>query len=361
MFYTLFKVFLIFAILLSGINTDVKNITHIVAIAAITLGFLSLYNSKQKVASPPHFVSLLIFTIILHIHWLFVKDKFEPFYYSMLFTEGISLWYIIYNTDKKLVKDLYTLFLVPGIVYALIYFLSTMLDINLLLLARLFFQPAEAADHAQIGNLWAVILAFLIGSQFYGRSAFFDSIFYVVGVFFLVISKSRSAYLALFLSLANLFRNNQFIRKWMLLIIVLTSVSAIIYVSFNRSLLTSRPYYLQSVIAFVQHPFGVGMGNFKLISQDFYNRGGVLSSFSDATHNIFLEAVSGVGILAVPFFYWGFYIFSDILRNNKKINLGWSSAFIVLSVIFLTDLTYNIPCMTWLWFVLLALSQKDYT
>src|SRR5260221_6226095 len=105
---------LTFSFLLSGIANDVRNITHISVMAAILVGFMTLVVSKKQIKIPPNFAPLLVFTAILQVYLLFVKVKLPPFYYALLFTEGLSLWFIVYNLETRFSKYLYLLFIIPG-------------------------------------------------------------------------------------------------------------------------------------------------------------------------------------------------------------------------------------------------------
>ncbi len=352
-----FILLLTFAFLLSGISADVNNITHMVAMTSAALGFLTLFVSKSKLKIPPHFAPLLVFTLILNIYWIFSPDKSNPFYYSLTFTEGLAVWFIVYNLEAKITRLLPVLVFAPFFIYAILYFLSSYFNLDLTKLATMYFENSPVLGHQQIGSVAAVALAYLIGSSYSHVYFFSDLLFYLLAGYFLIISKSRSAGLAVLTSLLYVFREN----KWTKYLFYLGAAAILIfifYTSAGRSTLYSRVYFIQSLAGFLHHPLGVGMGNFRAISLEFYNAGGFLGRFSENTHNIFLEAISGVGILAIPFIYWGYKVLSDLIKNKNVKNAAWTLVFITISVIFMIDLTYRASGMILLWFIALAMTQK---
>ena len=133
--------------------------------------------------------------------------------------------------------------------------------------------------------------------------------------------------------------------------------AAVLFISSGKSLLASRVYLVQSVLGLFNYPLGVGMGNFREISLSYFNAGGVLGFYSSYTHNIFLEAVSGVGIFALPLLIWGYVILKDLIIEKKNVN-GWKFLFLTLTVIFMFDFLYIIPAMFWLWLSALGILQR---
>lgn len=362
MLETLFLYSLTLALFLFGISNDVRNISHLTIFFSITIGFLILVKSKAKLRIPNHFGLLLVFAVILQVYLFFVKPVLLPFYYALLFAEGTLVWFLIYNLENKIVRKLYKFIFFLGIIYFLLYFFSLTFNIGLTKLASLFFIDSEHAGHMQIGNFWTLVLMIVIGNKMsYGdylttNILKLEIIYYSIGAYLLFISKSRTAYLSILIVLVYIFCQ-KIINKKIVYVALLLMALLIIYTSFGRSLLFSRPYFLQSVIGFFHHPLGVGMGNFRIISEYFYKNGGILGSFSDSTHNIFLEAISGVGVLSLPLIYWGVKIISDL--KYKHLDMVWVCVFVSLSTMILIDLSYTIPSMFLLWFVSLAMVQRS--
>jgi hypothetical protein len=358
MFGATFITLLTFAFLLSGISNDVLNLTHVAMFSSLAVGFAAILRSGNKLKAPPNFFPLLFFTLILNLYWLFSTNKTNPFYYSLLFTEGVALWFIAYNLEDKIAKNLPLFFLVPVFIYAVFYAVSIVLNINLTQLANLYFMVGQGASHSQIGALAAASVAYLAGSALSGYPVAFDLALYVIGIFFLFISKSRSAVLGLLTAVLYGYRNNKTAKAFLYIAVPLLIVF-VFYISVGRTLLGSRVYFAQSILGFTRNLLGVGMGNFGEISLGFYNAGGTLGYFAGTTHNIFLEALTGAGILSIPFFYWGYKTVIGLFRLKTVKKLGWMSVFVAVSVIFMVDYTYTIAGMFWLWFASLGIAQKE--
>jgi hypothetical protein len=352
-----FNVLLFASYFISGIGRDVINLTHLTAFTAIAAGFLILFKTRKKIKLPPHFGLYLLFTMILNIYILFLTDKRSPFNYSLLFTEGAAYWLLFYNLDKKYSEKLTGLFLALAIVYGILYGISLALNNSFTNLALHYFDFGVGAGHPQIGNFYALIVAFLAGSALSGKTYRFDLVFYLLGLIFIIFSKSRTTLIALGLSLMLYFRNSSK-AKYFIYLAVPVIIIAILFISSGRSLLASRVYLLQSLLSVINYPLGVGMGNFREISLTFYNSGSLLGYYSSYTHNIFLEAISGVGIFALLLLLWGFRVLRDIFKNTKNIN-GWSYLFLTLTIIFMVDFFYIIPAMFWLWLSALGILQRS--
>lgn len=359
----LFLYSLTFALFLFGISNDVRNISHLTLITSVILGFIILFRSNLNLKIPKHIEWITLFAAILQIYLFFIKPVLNPFYFSVLFIEGVSLLFIIYNLDIRIVNNLYKVLFVLGVLYFIFYFLSTTLNISLTKLSSLFFMDNNGKGHLQLGSLWMAVIVFLIGNKvsknnFYIKNIVrYEIILYLIGIYLTFISRSRSAYLALLITVLFLLKDKIFSKKYIYSIAII-SMSVILYVSLNRSLLFSRPYFLQSLIGFMQYPFGVGMGNFRIISESFYNNDGFLNSFSDSAHNIILETISGVGILATPFIIWFILLVRELLKN-EKLDLAWFCVFITLTCLFLIDISYSIPSLFILWFVSIGVLQRN--
>lgn len=353
-----FVFLLIFAFLISGINREARILFHLFFVSALSLGFLLLKFQNKKSETPPHFLPILIFAATLQLYWIFSKNYLEPFYWSLLFSEGISLWFITYNLGSSFTNKLSNVFMAPVVIYTTFYFISLFFGWNLTYAAGIFFQKGKGI-HQHIGSLWAVAIAYYIGENRLLKNKIIQVIFILTGVYFLYYANSRTAIYVILAVLLykNLGKNLSGYFKYLLiiglgLIVVLSGQS--------RSLIFSRPYFLQSASGFYNHPLGVGMGNFKIISKEFEVNGGPLSLYSDYTHNIFLESIVGVGAFALPFIYGLSSILYEMFSvKGKNYNLGYKYLFLALTFIFMFDLTYAIPGMFLLWFLSLGIAQKE--
>jgi hypothetical protein len=125
----------------------------------------------------------------------------------------------------------------------------------------------------------------------------------------------------------------------------------------EKSLLFSRPYFVQSVSGFFKFNYGLGLGNFGILSFMSNGGGSILKSYSSYAHNIFLEMVSGIGVYSIIFFYWFYKVAKSLLNKNKSQYL-FKALFLALTVNFMFDYTYFIPAMLYLWFAFLGISQN---
>lgn len=342
----IFLISAIFAFLISGIGPDTKTVSHVVIFISLTAGFLAIPRDRE-LRVPPHFGKLLLFSLILLIYPLFTSLKINPFFYSLLFAEGMAFWLVVFNLKSKILKYFPLLFFIPALLYSLFFLLEKLLNFNFLRLAQFFFIPDTVHQH--IGDLWAVTL--ILSWPFF---------FLLVppGLYFLGISYSRSAYAAIIIAIMYLLYRKKKIKKLPLIITAAVAGVLFIYKASLGSTLFSRPYFLQSILGFFKHPLGVGMGNFRTISLNYYYAGGSLGSFSEYTHNIFLEALSGIGIFALPFWIWGIKIIYDTITGKSK-NTLWSAVFLAITVLFIFDSVYMIHGMIWLWFIALGMSQRS--
>jgi hypothetical protein len=180
-----------------------------------------------------------------------------------------------------------------------------------------------------------------------------------VGIYFLAISLSRSAYLALGVGIFYLFNKLGLTNKYKKLYVLFIILGALlfIYAAAFKSTLFARPYFEQVVWGLGKWPLGVGVGNFGLISKDpsapWWSE--VASNFSTLTHNVALEMVAGMGVLGLSFLGWLVYVLLDTIKNSRK--ALFTAVFLAITSNFMFDTTYYIPTMIWLWFIFLGLAQ----
>jgi hypothetical protein len=168
------------------------------------------------------------------------------------------------------------------------------------------------------------------------------------------VSGSRTAVLSLMVGIILLVANKILTHKQQIFVVVAIFLMTTIFLVFGmtKSVVFSRPYLLQSLLGFSSYPFGVGLGNFEIISSEFSTGWG---TFSTVAHNIFAELLSGIGILSVIFIIWLIKIFS-IIRRLPDIN---KILVVVLGIQFMFDYVYLIPLFYWLFFVLLGSTNDN--
>lgn len=326
----------------------------------IFLGGYSLvviYIKKGKVNLPKHIDWIFLFLVFMALN-IFWTVNFQPTWeYIILFLSGIMIYLNAFNYRKQLQKYFDKFFLIVGISFVFLYlyfylFLpTTSLSWSLITKATYY--------HHHLGDFWALILVTVFWHI--GKKNWLKHFLLIcIGIILLIISESRSAYLALSSGLAYLYFKKQklFLNKTRLFYLLIVLVAAIfIGVGFFKPLLTARPYFFQAILGFYHNPFGIGLGNFGQISANPQNYIFGMKNYSSVVHDIILEVVSGVGIFSIFFVIWLTKIFLNLLRETTKTReLLYSALFIATTVNFLFDSTYFIPAMLWSWFIFLALS-----
>lgn len=359
MIYKLFLIFSFLALFVSGISSETIMLSILFSLPAVSFGLIQILKSREKINFPKHFGLMILFTIVLHLYLIFINNKLNPFYFAVIFGEGLAYWLIFFNL-KDGGKLLRSLLIKLTLLYALFYFVTKFFHFNLIKLSELFFSEGLPSRHYHFGDLWAFTLVAIIGMR-WGAFKLKDWLLIVLGLLFLVVSNARSAYLSLLLGFIYLLikmsskdiKLNKIIPGAFLALVI----GLFIFASTTKTTLFSRPYFLQSIEAFPSHPLGVGMGNFKLIGEYILKTTTAKSvSLSYYTHNILLEALSGVGVFSILFLIFLVNIARDILKE-KSGNIVWGAVLIAILVNFMFDTTYTIPGLIWILFMTLGIFQ----
>jgi hypothetical protein len=219
-----------------------------------------------------------------------------------------------------------------------------------------------ASRHYHIGDLWAFALVLILGKN-WGKFDLKTWILLDLGFLFLVLSNARSSYLSLIVGfvyfIVKKYGVGQF-KKVVPAVFMILITTLFIFSSITKTTIFSRPYFLQSIEGFIKHPFGVGMGNFKQIGLEYYAKTGDTSKFSLYTHNLFLEALSGIGIFSIVFLAFLFLTAKDVLTEKKR-NLEWGALIFAILTNFMFDTTYTIPGLIWILFIAIGVFQSKET
>jgi hypothetical protein len=216
-----------------------------------------------------------------------------------------------------------------------------------------------ASRHYHVGDLWAFALVALIGIG-WNKFKLNNWLMIGLGSVFLVISNSRSALLSLALGLGYLFEKqiNPSKTKNTIKIFFFALLAGIfVFSSVGKTTLFDRPYFLQSIESFAKYPLGIGIGNFDRVSEVLQSEN--ITNTSIYTHNIFLEALSGVGIFAVIFLVLLTYLVWDILKYKGKGSV-WGAFIVAMLTNFMFDTTYAIPGLVWILFMSIGVFQSQY-
>ena len=323
-----------------------------------------LYLSRVKILLPKGLFSYTIFLVFFLISLIWSRVQTTSLIYFFMFLAGGLFWIFFYNfKGKTFLKmpyfDSMVVFLGLSFGTVTIYNLITKsTDFNPAGLTNYTFSNL---NHHNIGDLWAAILGPLIFIFFKkSNNSFMTALLIVLGVFFLAISFSRSAYLSSIVGILYIMSEinmSRFIKNISYLFILLMSAMFMLS-SMGKGLISHRLFFLSGFIDAFKQPFGVGIGAFGVALQSDQV---LLNTFqySNIAHNLLLDVVVGLGILSFPFLYWFYKIIKNFLQNTNSATVIYKLFFLILSVNFMFNYTYVIPVILWLWFASLGLWQSE--
>lgn len=344
------------SVFVSMINREVVFLSIILALFASLFGLISIFESKKNIRFPKGFLGMVIFTIILHIYVYFLKDRINPFFYALLLTESIIYWLIFYNLINSY-KILMAIFIRFFVIYSLIFLISHLLNLNVTLLADNVFSQEIPTRNYYFGVLSAGLVV-LLSEPSLIKTKYMRLTLIASSIYFLIISNSRTSYLSLFFGYSYLIfnRSNSNSTKKKFLILAIAVSIIFVATSYNRTTIFDRPYFAQSLQALIRHPLGVGMGNFYYIAREARNEGVPITSTSIYTHNILLEALSGVGIFSLIFLLFLSHITKDIFQAKQKSRI-LGGLLIVFLTNFMLNTSYTVPGFFWLFFMTVGVFQ----
>lgn len=319
------------------------------------------YASKKELSFPKGFLAYNLFLIFFLLSLVWSLDWQKSFLYLVLFVSGGIFWLAFYNLQNELKRSIENIVLVLGILFgilALSYKYFAFAPLGKAYFSLVF--PATV-NHHHIGDFWAIVLTLVIYKVFV-QKRYLYSLFFIPGIYFLLISLSRAAYLSLGVGAFVIFSYQGWLakyKKYMFLIFFLMA-ALFLFAGAQKPTLFSRPYFLQAAVGLLKYPLGVGVGNFGSLSTEaFAFFGNKLAAYSFVTHNIVLEVLVGMGILGLSFVYWLYLVFKDLLGKSKENNLVLVASFFTIFANFFFDFTYVIPTMFWLFFLFLGIAQKE--
>jgi len=332
----------------------------VVIIQAVLLIVVIL--SRHKVFLPKGFLLFILFLLLIWLNMAWSKGRLATLEYLILLSGGGAFWLLFFNLGEKFKDTFGRLVIVLGIVYGGSFLVNLLLFPQVPIRSWTLYLPgAISRNHNHLGDLWAVVML-LVVHKLLTRPKWWHWVVSAVGVFFLAVSLSRSAYLSLGIGAFYLFNKLGLAKRYrsFYILFLVLAASLFLYAAFFKSTLLARPYVGQVLWGFSKWPWGVGVGNFGIISADsqspWWNvptRAGIVTT---SAHNLALEMISGMGVLGFVFAFWLVYVLVDILKNSKE--ALFSAIFLAIGVNFMFDTTYYIPTMLWLWFASLGLSLK---
>ncbi|MGA2910866.1 MAG: hypothetical protein ABSE04_03670 [Candidatus Microgenomates bacterium] len=330
-------------LILIGIGIDTSFILVLVLLNVLA-ALIYKYINIGKIEIPKNYFLYVIFLLVLLVHT-------RLFHGNILFLQLLSigglLWLEVYNFRRLFAKYFAPILITLGMLMSGIYIYSLRFPVNLPNLLALFKAPPDLARHVVIGDLWAVILV-AVFYLFFRKKSYFYLPLIGLGLYFLAISYSRSALLALAVGIFYIFQKSVNRKKLKNIILVLFVIITALFVYFAtvKSLLFSRVYFFQAIIGFFRFPLGTGIGNFTY-----------LTNLADLVHDLPLEVFSGMGIFSVVFLVWLYKILKQML-TVKKINVEAVAIFLAILIDFCFYTTYTIPIFIGIWFLSLALTEN---
>lgn len=322
--------------------------------------FLTPIYFLRRINYPEGFTEYKIFILIGIVSLAWSIDPKRSTYYIILFLAGGVFWLLFFNLKKEVGFYLGKLIILVGIMFATSYFYDFITGVIKYNSLSLYLPVGLGRNHNHIGDFW-ILPSLIILDKLTSKSKVLWYLFLIPAtLYILTISYSRSAYLALVTAgLYLLNAKTEFPKKKLFtFVIVAASLLLFLYSGLRKSVLFSRPYLEQVVQEISDNSYGVGLGNFGIISLRSVSSPDLYSAY---THNIFLEMIIGLGVYGFVFVYWFWKVAKNIFWGKGKSDYLFKALWLALTVNFIFDYTYFIPTMLFLWFALLGLAQKSIT
>jgi O-antigen ligase len=271
------------------------------------------------------------------------------------------MWVSLYNLGEKVKKYFLWLTLGLGLAFGVLFMIEILRPGGVLFKPQtIYLFNTISKNHNHLGDFWAIVLL-ITAYQIVKRRYLSLIALLIPGIYFLGVSQSRSAYVALLTGLSFLFWRMGWIQKYkkVFLALIILVVGLFLYSGLGKTVFFSRPYFEQAILGLYKYPFGVGVGNFSIISTDPSIAGGDSRHFTSIAHNIGLEMISGMGVLGLSFIFWLGYVLYKLFKKINSKNIVFAAIFLAVTANFMFDTTYFIPTMLWLWFGSLGMAQSN--
>jgi len=341
---------------LGGLGVEVSLIRYL----GFLISFLALAFSdilKRKLEFPPGSKLYFLFLALFLLSFLWSQDVKNSSDFFTLFLSGGFFWVFSYNLRENFREYFDKLVLVLGLIFGGLFLFFQISGKVPIRPGSLYLLSTPAHNH--LGDLWSIVLVFVIFSLLKTKNPLHLVVF-ILGIYFLLVSLSRSAYVALAGGVFYLFYKKGWLGQKKDLFWIFISLAAILFIfaGFLKPTVYSRAYFLQAASGFWHNFWGVGVGNFGEISANPENHLFGLDNYSSLTHNIFFEFLVGMGVLGFSFVWWFLRVVKGFLKTKTEKAIPYQAFFIALAANFFFDTTYVIPTMLWLWFIALGLGQE---
>ncbi|TEU02640.1 O-antigen ligase domain-containing protein [Candidatus Woesebacteria bacterium] len=342
---------------LGGLGIE-KNLIELQGVIFAVLLVFAARIIKGKLSFPKTFSLYMVFLILAFASTFWSQDIEGSFEYLMLFVTGGLFWLSFYNLKDELRKVFPWSLLVLGFIFILSYLAYILKGSNWRVPYSLVTPYTD--NHHHLGDFWALVAVFLFYENLKKRR-WELIITLIIALAVLAFSLSRSAYVALAVGVFYIFLKKGKFKKFKkpIVFVLVLAYGLFLFASVFKTTVYSRVYFLQGILGFIKNPLGVGLGNFLLISKDLITNPWGGDFFSLFAHNIFLEVLVGMGVLGLSFVVWFLIVARSLWRSKKEEGLLYQALFFVLAANFFFDITYCIPTMFWLWYLVLGLGQND--
>lgn len=332
---------------------------NLVKIYGLLFGVLFVLTAKvynSNIFYPKSFFIYLVFIGLAFLSTLWSQNVQASYEFLLLFIVGGLCWLTFFNLQKILIKNVPGYLVGLGFIFAFSYLVYVLKGSNWQLLHSL--VTPYTNNHHHLGDYW-VLVAIIFFHNYFKEKRSAILIATLLALVIVGFSLSRSAYIGFIAGVFYIFfKENKFKKyKYLVTFSIFLALGFFLFASIFKTTIYSRVYFLQGALGLINYPLGVGLGNFYTISTNAVTNPWGDKFFSMFAHNIFLEALIGIGVLGFVFVAWFIYAVRSLWRSKE--GLLFQALFVVLSVNFFFDTTYFIPTMLWLWFIFLGLGQGD--
>lgn len=222
-------------------------------------------------------------------------------------------------------------------------------------------QPLTA-EHHHLGVYWALLLIPLVVQIFKTRIYTWQVMLpTALGVYLMIISQARSAFLGLMVGLIVFYRKEILARSKQG---SLVRVALVVLILVIVGITTYKPirlfhFYTPAALNLLREPLGSGIGQFEKVSSYYaylYESGDFVTS---SAHNLLFEMTTGLGWLGLMFGIWVYLSISVCMKKKDVGQNKYLAIYIAMLAIFMVDPAYGIPTMYWLWMSSLGLAQSN--
>lgn len=312
---------------------------------------------KKRLKIPQTFYPFAVFLVTLFFYELAGEFRNKPGIYFMInFFSGGLFWIYFLNARKKISNSFIRAVIFSGLILSILFPLALNFDIKYLRNAPIY--SFGLFNHFHIGDYMALVLIISVWSYLKKKKMYFLLII-LLSFYILTLSFSRSALVSCAVGFGFLFlrgKNKKLVKKYSKPLIFIL-IAVFLYFGSKKTILFTRPYYIQALWGIANYPFGLGIGRFGAVSADPGSHLFGLSGYASITFNIVLEVLSGMGVWGITFMVWFFYLIARFFQTKGNILFG--AIFLAITANFFFNNTYFTPTFVWVWFASLGAYMND--